>query len=212
MSRIRPSVFKCQSLKYFVSLWSSSRYCFDSFTLIRNNGHDKRSSRRHEGALEPHPGLSVSLAARGSRPDHGSARASRHQPLLPQALPREKDSLNKINQKFSRPVENDWRPGRESNPLAAKAAAEREPTSESEATSPARRSSSLSSISSPARGGPARATRGCAKLMAAFVRHARGSPTIISRLLLRTRCAARQSAPRRWRDWRMTRPPAIRSS
>src|SRR5271170_90395 len=68
--RIRPSVFKCQSLKYFVSLWSSSQYCFDSFTLIRNNGHDKRSSRRDEGALEPHPGLSVSLAARGSRPDH----------------------------------------------------------------------------------------------------------------------------------------------
>ena len=27
--RIRPSVFKCQSLKYFVSLWSSSQYCFD---------------------------------------------------------------------------------------------------------------------------------------------------------------------------------------
>src|SRR5271168_4081554 len=42
ISRIRPSVFKCQILKYFVSLWSSSQYCFDSFTLIRNNGHDKR--------------------------------------------------------------------------------------------------------------------------------------------------------------------------
>src|ERR1700733_745010 len=80
ISRIRPSVFKCQSLKYFVSLWGSSQYYFDSFTLIRNNGHDKRSSRRHEGALEPHPGLSVSLAARGSRPDHRSARASRHHP------------------------------------------------------------------------------------------------------------------------------------
>src|SRR6202041_178591 len=38
--------------------------------LIRNNRHDKRSSRRHEDALEPHPGFSVSLAARGSRPDH----------------------------------------------------------------------------------------------------------------------------------------------
>ena len=35
ISRIRPSVFKCHILKYFVSPWRSSQYYFDSFTLIR---------------------------------------------------------------------------------------------------------------------------------------------------------------------------------
>src|SRR5271166_3006838 len=48
--------------------------------LIPSNSNDRRSSRRYESALEPHPGLSVSLASRGSRPDHRSARAARHDP------------------------------------------------------------------------------------------------------------------------------------
>src|SRR5271166_2796714 len=48
--------------------------------LIRSNRHVRRSPRHHESPLEPYPGHSVSLAARGSRPNDRSAWASRHDP------------------------------------------------------------------------------------------------------------------------------------
>src|SRR5208283_3127999 len=47
---------------------------------IRSNRHARRPPRRHESPLEPYPGHSVSLAARGSRPNDRSAWASRHDP------------------------------------------------------------------------------------------------------------------------------------
>src|SRR5208337_1008702 len=52
----------------------------DPWQQLHSNSNDRRSSRRYESALEPHPGLSVSLASRGSRPDDRRARAARHDP------------------------------------------------------------------------------------------------------------------------------------
>ena len=61
ISRIRPSVFKCQSLKHFVSLW----LIFDSCNL-------QAPDRKHESALEKRRGTTFGVRLAGSGQAAGS--------------------------------------------------------------------------------------------------------------------------------------------
>src|SRR5208283_2793981 len=66
------NIYRCTLRVFSVLFWL--------IVPIRGNRHVRRSPGRHESPLEPYPGHSVSLAARGSRPNDRSAWASRHDP------------------------------------------------------------------------------------------------------------------------------------